>query len=713
MLGKKSEDKKPSEQDELIQRVDALMDPKATKKPDAPDSILSEAKPTPPPLDIFKDKAPSESVTTKTAPEVPGAIPVKVTKAAVKTAPEPKPDVAASEAKPIVEPVPDTESTEPMEISESNPEIDNADTDKAVADIVANEGDIVLAVADASADKAEKVSKDDRPGFKAKLKRMLKSKKTWAIVIALLVILFAIPQTRYAILGLAIKKQVTVVVTDSKTSTPVSAAQVELAGKTVKTDANGKAVVSARLGQSTLEITKQYYKSSNKPYFVGFKTTAKNTVNIVATGRQVPVSVINKITGKPVANAEVTVLNTSAKTDKKGKTVIVLPTTATTYDALIQAKGYNLGKVPVQVTDKIIKQNTFEITPVGHVYFLSNSNGKIDVVKTNLDGSGRQVVMAGTGKEEVSTTSLLASRDWKYVVLKARREGVRPVMYLIDTSNDKITEFDSSNSNFNLIGWYGHNFMYDLQSNTIAQSQVGHQQIKSYDADHLQLNQLDQTQAEGNPSNYGYTAFDNFYVVNNLLVYSVQWLTYDATGNGYSLANKNDAIRGVQPNGQNKKDYQTFPAAGVGYIQAAQYAPQSIYYGVYSTADNKTTYYDFSNQSVSTAKDIDQSDFSKAYPTYLVSPANSQTFWTDIRDGKNTLFVGDTSAKNQKQVGTLNDYAPYGWYGDQYLLVSKGKSQLYVIPVNGTDANKQPLKVTDYYKPATTLNGYGYGYGGL
>ena len=36
------------------------------------------------------------------------------------------------------------------------------------------------------------------------------------------------------------------------------------------------------------------------------------------------------------------------------------------------------------------------------------------------------------------------------------------------------------------------------------------------------------------------------------------------------------------------------------------------------------------------------------------------------------------------------------------------------MPASGLSADRQPLKVTDYYKPGSqTYAGYGYGYGGL
>jgi hypothetical protein len=93
----------------------------------------------------------------------------------------------------------------------------------------------------------------------------------------------------------------------------------------------------------------------------------------------------------------------------------------------------------------------------------------------------------------------------------------------------------------------------------------------------------------------------------------------------------------------------------------------------------------------------------------LLSPSSNQTFWTDQRDGKNTLFVGDNDAKNQKTIASLSGYNIYGWFTDNYLLVSKNSSELYVMPVAGGT----PLKITDYYKPAINYQGYGGGYGGL
>lgn len=717
MLGKKGEDKKPSKEEELIKRVDAMLDPKATDtpKPEAPSTSQPRAQSSPPPLDIFKD--------TKTAPEVPGSTIQPATHAKTSTAPTIEEVAAKAEQANSASVMGAQKSTEmpqaqevvpePVAIDESNPKIENKETDKAVADIVAKEGDALLAAQDTATKKVSSPKQKESSGFKAKLVKILKSKATWAIVAAILIILFAVPYTRYKILGFFIKKQVTISIVDSKTNAPVSNAQVVVSGHQLKTDGEGQVRTELGVGPANVEIKKQYYKVAEETVFIGVNNTQNPKIDLQATGRQVPITVIDRVTGQPVSNAEVKVINTSVKTDKKGKATIVLPATTSREGTIIKAKGYNGANPYVYITNEVVPENTFSLTPAGKIYFLSNQTGKIDVVKSNLDGTDRRVVLAGVGKEEANNTSLLASRDWRYVMLKSKRDSGQPALYLIDTVDDSVDQIDSSNGDFEPIGWYGHYLMYSLTNNATSQSKSGKQIIKSYDADKDQSNQLDQSQAEGNASSYAYQVFDNFHILNNLLSYTVQWNTYDATGGGVNLANKNDSIRGVQPNGQNKKDYQTFPAQGVSYIQSAQYSPQNVYYSVFNGDNGKTSYYQFDGQSATAIKNIDQSDLNKTYPTYLVSPSGNQTLSSDVRDGKYTLFIGDNNGKNPKQIPSDGDYAPYGWYNDNLLLVSKGNNQLFVIPVTGSQPPKQPLKVTNYYRPVITFTGYGYGYGGL
>ena len=696
---KPSEPDLPAEEEVLKRQVDEMMSVSATDGTPAVSTGIE-------PRDIVK---------LGTAPKLPKGEVYKLKEPAkpplvIKLADESSPAQAVKPTE--LPPEPElSEPTEPEAEPESTP-IDDSATEEAVDDIAAKESDMVLALEDARAAKKAGVVVSGGPGWKDRLKNLFKSKKTWAAVAILLLLVLALPLTRYPLLGLVIKEPVTVTVLDSKTATPVSSAEVQLAGATAKTDGEGHAHLKAALGKHTLKITKQYYQDMSKSYFVGFKSVPSASVSLVATGRLVPITVVNSITGKPLKGAQISLKGTTAKTDSNGRANVALPTTASSYDASLTLSGYNSAAITVQVTDQAIKSNTFKLTPAGHIYFLSNLSGRIDVVKTNLDGSGRKTILSGTGNEDPTSTSLLASRDWRFLVLKAKRDTAQAALYLIDTSTDKVTSIDTNDADFTLVGWYGHDFIYDLTKSNSSYWLAGRETIKSYDADNLQLNQLDQNQAQGDSTSYAYQNFYNFYIVNGLVVYNTQWTNFNNGGTPIDLTGKTATIRAVQPNGQNKKDYETFAAATTGYIQAALYSPQAVYFGAYNNSNGQTSYFDFDNNAAKSVS-LDNGAFTQSYPTFLLSPSGNQTFWTELRDGKNSLFIGDDNASSKKQIASLSDYSPYGWFSDSYVLVSQNSSELYIMPTGGLPAGQQPLKITDYYKPAQNFNGYGYGYGGL
>lgn len=671
---------------ELENRVDEMMDTRRSIRPKPIPAPTPESTPAstpaavvaPPPIDIFQDAL--------TAPEVSPELLEQIGVAVPDSAPAPP-----SNSEPAIAVTPATDVA-----------FDDFGIDEAVDDIVASESDALLAAEDASGVVTLTPAVVSSSFTSSHRKRWL-----WlSLVVVLLIAVFVWPFTRYRVLGLVLQQPVIITVTDSTTKTPVSSAQVSLAGVTVTTDGHGRASFRAGVGQHQAVITKQYYTTASRLVMIGLRSTKAPAIHLVATGRQVPITITNKITGQPLAGAEIKVLNTSAKTDGHGRAIIVLPTTASRDSGTVALPGYNEVSVSVAVTGVVVPGNSFALTPSGSVYFLSNEHGTIDVVKANLDGSNRKTVLAGTGKEDPNNTQLLASRDWRYLVLKAQRDGPQAALYLIDGVTDKTSEFDSGNANFNLIGWYGHGFVYDVTKNNVATSQNGHELVKSYDAERDQLNQLDQTQASGDTTNYAYQGFYNFILLDNLVVYTTQWYQNGTV----DLSAKTDTIRGITPSGQGKKDYQSFAAVGTGYLQASLQSPSSIDYARYDYNDTKTTYYRFEHQSVASATDIDQTTFSKPYPTYLVSPSGDQTLWSELRDGKSTVFTGDADAKQPKPVGGLSGYAAYGWYSDSYALVNKDNSELFVVATSGA---QPPLKITDYYKSAQKLVGYGYGYGGL
>lgn len=564
-------------------------------------------------------------------------------------------------------------------------------------------------------------------GFKKKLaqfKSYYGSHKKLAIpatVVLVIGLLLAVPVTRYALLGTFIKKDFTATVLDSKTNQPVSSVKLTLDGKTAETDQSGMAkFTGVKVGNHTLTATKKYYTDTETDVLVPVMGGSQSAeVKLTATGRQVKVSVTNKLNGKGVQSALVSAADTEAKTDEKGEATIVLPADKDSQDAEITADGYNKQTAKISVSEgDISDQNKFTVTPSGKIYFLSKRTGKINVMKSDLDGSNAVVVLEATGNEEDTDTILLASQDWKYLALKSRRNSAdKPAsLYLIDTSNDKLTNMDEGDATFTMVGWSGHNFVYQVQRDKVGFHQPNKYSLKSYNAEASKITVLDNTAGEGTgaSSYYGSDYKSEYYgqtiLLDGQVNYTKTWVAGTYTADGSYLAGKNSGIYTVGVDGQGKKTLKSFEASKTSSIESKLYEPKEIYYRVYTNGGQE--YYEYHNGSISTKGDL-SATFNGVYPTFLISPNNTQTFWAESRDGKNTLFIGNAEGEDSKPVAELSEYAAYGWFTNDYILLSKNSSELYVVGAAEIKDSNIPVKVTDYHKPNTVFYGYGGGYGGL
>ncbi|HLZ14494.1 MAG TPA: hypothetical protein VKQ34_00705, partial [Candidatus Saccharimonadales bacterium] len=354
--------------------------------------------------------------------------------------------------------------------------------------------------------------------------------------------------------------------------------------------------------------------------------------------------------------------------------------------------------------------NTFQVTPAGKVYFLSNQSGKIDVVKTDLDGGNRQVVLPGSGSEDLGNTILLASRDWKYLALLSKRDGGdNAKLFLIDTSNDQTTNIDEGNASFTPIGWYDDSFVYLVNRTSYSSWQPKATSTKSFDAANKRLLVLDNTNATG--SSNADAQYENIFAYSfakDQLVYAKTWYRYP----GYTdVAGQQNTLNTIKADGSDKKTLKSVDAATQYFGSLQLTKPNNLEVQVSTNGGGPTTYFTYDGTSLSPDTTLtDNTFYNTNVITYLLSPSEKQTFWSEPRDGKNTLFVGDVNGAGAKQVVAQSDYQTFGWYTDNYLLLSKGGSELYILPVDGSGT---PLKISNYYKPERLFNGYGGGYGGL
>jgi hypothetical protein len=545
-------------------------------------------------------------------------------------------------------------------------------------------------------------------------------RKKWTIpatVLLVVLILAAVPFTRYNLAGIVLKRNLSIKVLDSTTNTPVSGASVSFGSVSAQTDSSGNVTIShVKVGNHKVLISKKYYQDKSISVMVPiFSQKSEPSAQLTATGRQVKVTVTNRISKQPLENVSISAAGTTSKTDKNGSAIIVLPVGTTEQKADLSLDGYNNASVTIKVSNDKIQENDLSLTPSGKVYFLSKLSGRIDVVKTNLDGTDRKTVLAGTGKEDDRNTVLLASRDWKYLALLSKRAGGNnPSIYLIDTSNDNLSTIDEGSASFTLVGWVDDSFVYSVTRDNVQPWQPGGGAIKSFNAAAKKIVVLDQTEASGTGTyDYASEQVGDIYGYDGQVYYIMNW---NISNQPSQASVKQATFNSVKTDGTAKKTIRSFGLSSVpaysSYVNInvneRVEKPDKIH--LYFYDGNGDKFYIYAGGQVK--EEVNQTYntlFSADYSTYLQSPSDKNTFWSESRDGKNTLFIGDEEGENGKQIAALSEYNTYGWYTDDYLLVSKNSSELYAM---SKDA-KTVVKISDYHKPSQTFVGYGGGYGGF
>lgn len=534
-----------------------------------------------------------------------------------------------------------------------------------------------------------------------------KKGKVLTIVLGLIVILgilTAIPVTRYAIYGKFVKKDVAVSVIDSKTKKPVTEATVTVNGTSVQSDKDGVAHVEAPVGNGGIDVNKLNYEITHQDLVVDiFSGSIQAVIELNAKGRQVEVVVTDKISGKPLADATIDSNGAKAISDKDGRATMILPPEQESWKAQATHTGYNA----LSVTLKDAETNKLALTPVGSIVYLSKATGKINVMRSNLDGSNAKVIVPGTGNEDEYGTSLLVSRDWRYAALLATRDSDKPKVYLVDIKEGTYSLIDEgSNARFDFVGWSGHNFVYQVYRDGLKRWDQKQESIKAYNAESRSLSTLIDSRAKGSVSwNYGNEGFNDLYLLDDELVFASVWYQDHL----HKPLREKAALVSIKISTNTKRIVKEYSIASS--LSLKLYEPRGIYLRV-EYRSGTINFEEYEDGAVKSVTGITTDKFYSFYTTYIVSPSGNKTLWYEERDGKNSLFVGDRNAKDEQTLVARTDFLPYAWFGenDQYVLLSKNSSELYIADASGSV--DQPLKVTDYHK-ARSYGGYGFGYGGF
>ena len=574
-------------------------------------------------------------------------------------------------------------SNPPISITKDNLEAE--DQDGSVDEIVAREADEVLSVED-QARGALNQSSDN------KSKNIFKKK--WFYVgclITILLVIFIIPFSRYKILGFFIKKDIKIEILDSLNKTPVSGAKIFINGKSYLSNGQGDLSLKLSVGYYTLSVKKEYYNSYSSNMLVGFNSNQKDLIKLVANGRRLSLKVLNVITNAPIPTVKITAPKLISFTSNLGEANLVLPASETKYLLNISAEGYNPKSVTLTYSPKDTLQS-IKLTPAGLVYYLNQSNGLINVMSSNLDGTSPKILVHGTPSMNLNTTFLFPSSNWQYLVLQTSRAPLTSGLYSINTRTGSMNEFASiSNSqSITSLGWINNYFVYEIFAQ-YNPSSPGAIQVKSYNALNGQNILLDQNQVQGNGLSSVYQQFSFFNIIKNELVYSTQWIP--SQPNVPIPTGLNNTLRVVDPNGTNKKDVFSTSAQTNKIDSVIRYLPNALYFGDYSTQSAQPTIYNFVNNAILSQGTSNSNILYNQYPSYQLSSNTFLSAWNQNQNGQISVFWSNQNGSNKKLSQIPSGYSVLGWYGNSYLLLAK-KNNLYIDAYQGGPNN--PLLIGSY-----------------
>ena len=570
--------------------------------------------------------------------------------------------------------------------SQSENQEDVSIEDKAIKEIEAVEGDNAL---DDELDKPiENILKNKNKWYKSKVFIVSSS------LIAIVALIIIIPFTRYKVFGLFIHEKYTVTVIDKQTGLPVTGATIQLGNKKYVTGPHGKSVISANVGNQKISISKKYYSNLTKDIFVPFSQKQSENLSLVAIGRQVSITVTNSISKKAVSGALITADGTVATTDSMGKAKIVLSANYSTVRGVISGKGFNNLNAEINIGSSI--NNSFQILPSGSVYFLSNSSGNIDVVKTSLDGSNLTTVLAGKGTESIYNTSLTPNRSWSYIALVSNRNNTKPCLTIINTSNDSSYVVDQTNGTYNIIGWDSNdNLIYNVRNDNIPNGSAGQFQLKTYNASSNQINVIDQTNSQTSGTNMTSEVFDTINLLpNNSIIYSKSW-----SGDTSSFKNLQMIIEAVNSNNTGKITLQQFDQASYGsFISSHLNGPETVVLWLYPLSSNTATLFQYSNYKFSTLTNNQVINNLYSMPsTYPLASSIDKVIYSSNVNGHSAIISSSTDGSSQKQLALLgNTYSTYSWFGDDYIILNNNGNEFFIMPAIGITDPSSLIKISDH-----------------
>lgn len=669
--------------EELEAKVRRMMDPSVPDETKEPTKSVKQS------IKIIQDNESDDKIPS--APELPNqdsdeAIPVAVIKnnrkiikpldESVEDAPaeEKKISVKAHDASPdqlakeIDDSVAKLAPEEASQLNQADDGLGDKETDKAVDEIVREEGDTILEVDDTMRETGAPV-KPTKPKHRSIFKNRL---LRWVIILVVLACLVGAavwPTSRYMALNTAgVRASSSLTVIDGSTGQPLKDAQISIGNTNVKTDSNGLAkLTKLRLGKTELTISKLAFGSITKTVTLGWGSNPLGKFQLDPTGAQYQFQVTDFLSGQPITDALAESSNSSAKADSKGLIKLTIdPTDAKTLDVKLSASGYRDQKTTIDLADH--KPHNVKLVLARKDAYVTKQSGKFDIYTNYVDGTDPQLILAGTGHEQADMVLLPHPSDnvVAYVSTRANQSdgkgGLLSGLLMIDLTS-KQTSSVTIDKRIQLLGWSGDYLIYEKTVSTLQSSDAKYNQIFSYNYQTGVNKQLA-------TSNY----FNDVILVNDYVYYAPSNAVIgDGAANFYR----------IKPDGSDQKtlfNQETVNIFRLAYDRLTLSIKQDWYEYVLDQArPNK----------------LSAPPSAQYTRIYSNNPDGSLSAWVDQRDGKGVLLIYNTKSKADTPLYQRSGLsAVVGWLNNSTLVYRVANDQEtadYAVSLAGGD----PVKITD------------------
>lgn len=551
--------------------------------------------------------------------------------------------------------------------------LEDANTSKAVDEIIAAEADELLTIQDSRTRPSQTIPvKQKRRGLGA----FLRNKYVRNTIIVLFLITVAVvaifPTSRYYVLNaVGVRAAASVTVLDDATGQPLKNAEFSIDNMSAKSNTEGEVKLDKiKLGPQRLAIKKAGFADVSRDVTLGWGSNPLGDIKLKPVGSQYSIKVIDFLSKKPIAKVEATNGEASSLSNEKGEIVLTVPSSNTdreSVDVDLQSNGLRAEKVKLSLAKK--DPTVVEMVPSQKHAFITKRSGTYDVYKVDADGKNEEKVLSGTGNERPESMALSTHPTRNIIALVSSRDSTRNKdgvfasnLTLINLDDNKTTTVTQS-ERIQMIGWVDNKLAYVKIAEGSNSTSPDRHRLVAYDI------------SSGNERELASTNYFNDVLMAGKSIYYTP-SSYNA-GSAVGLYKTN--IEG--------NDKKTVYDKEVWNLFRTSYDQLSVSMGQEWYTLN------LSNDALSRAAGAPAVLKTRVYVT---NPSNGvSSLWTDDRDGKGVLLNYNSDTKNdtvlQSKSGIKN---PVRWLTDKDIIYRVSNSQETADYIMNTDGG-EPRKVRD------------------